>query len=209
MREKKSLGLTLALAAGSLCACATPGDMTYRPAPQILPRHIRRIAVRPVLNKTPQFGLEDKLTRRILDEFLRDGQYAILPESSADGVVACTITRYILTPIQYDTVLTPTAYKLRIMLDIQFVDRTNNTILWEESNLEGILVYSASTLQGGLTEEQAREQIWDQLARDVTKRVIEGFGAVTGASQRAISGEPPPDEPRPVLPPKPVNPDPY
>lgn len=192
----------------ALAAC-NPGEVTYRPAAQILPPHIRKIAVRLVQNKTPQFGLEDKLTRRIIDEFLREGKYAIVPESDADGAVACTITRYILVPTQYDSVLTPTVYKLRILVDVQFIDRTANAILWEETNFEGVLTYPASTLPGGQTEEQAREAIWDQLARDVVKRVIEGFGAVTGTSQRAITSEPPPNQPQPVLPPKPVNPDPY
>lgn len=201
--------LVLSAAALALAACGAPDDMSYRPAPQILPSHIKRIAVRPVVNKTQQFGLEDKLTRRILDEFLNDRRYGILPEQNADGVVICTITRYILTPVQYDAVLTPTVYKLRILTNLQFLDRASNTILWEEPNLEGTLIYSAPTLIGGKTEEQAREQIWDLLARDVVTRVIEGFGSVTGSSQRGITSEPPPNQPKPILPAKPVNPNPY
>src|SRR5271170_2817455 len=90
-----------------LCACGSI-DSNYKPTPQLLPPHIRKIAVRNVVNKTQQFGLEDKLTLAIIDEFLRDGQYNIVPEEQADGVVASTITRYILTPIQYDAVLNPT-----------------------------------------------------------------------------------------------------
>ncbi|MBI4387379.1 MAG: hypothetical protein HY551_08340 [Elusimicrobia bacterium] len=192
----------------AFCACAAPDDVTYRPAAQILPANIRKIAIRPMLNKTQQFGLEDKLTLRVRDEFLRDGRYSIVPESDSDGVVVGTLTRYILQPVQYDAVLTPTVYKLRILLTLQFIDRTANTILWEEPNLEGSLIYPASTLQGGLTEEQARESIWDQLSRTVVRRVLEGFGSVTGTSQRAISDQAPPHEP-PAPPPKPINPNPY
>jgi len=183
--------------------------VTYKPTAQILPQHIRKIAVRPAVNKTQQFGLEDKLTLAILDEFLRDGQYNIVPEAQADGVVVPTLTRYILTPVQFDAVLTPIAYKLEILLDLQFIDKTKNVILWDEPNLDGILMYTNEALKGGITEEQAREQIWDQLSRDVVKRVIEGFGAVTGSSQRVISGQPPPNQPTPILPTNPVNPNPY
>jgi len=184
-------------------------NLVYRPNSQILPAHIRRIAIRPVANKTQQFGLEDKLTLNIRDEFLRNGLYQIRPESDADGVVVVTLTRYILTPSQYDSVLTPTAHKLRVLVDLQFIDRTKNVILWTEHNLEGIQNYKASTQRGGITEEEARELIWDILARDIVKRTVEGFGAVSGASQRSISEEAPPNQPKPALPGRPVNPNPY
>lgn len=198
----------LALAA-AFSGCAETEGMIYKPRHQLLPSHISGIAIRPVTNKTQQFGLEDKLTLRIRDEFLRDGSYQILPEADADGVVVVTVTRYILIPIQYDSVLTPTAYKLRILVNLTFVDRTKNTILWTEPGLEGIQTYTASTLQGGITEEEARELIWDVLARDIVKRTVEGFGAATGRSEREVSGTTPPSEGAPPLPPKPILTNPY
>jgi hypothetical protein len=200
----------LFLAAALAFAGCGGDDMIYRPAHQLLPQHIKAIAVRNAINKTQQFGLEDKLTLTIRDEFLRNGQYRILPENRADGIVQVTIRRYILVPTQYDTVLTPTAYKLRIIVDLNFIDRGKNRILWSEPNLTGVQSYTASTLSGGITEEQARELIWDQLARDIVKRTVEGFGSVTGTSQRDVSGEQAPAEKKaPALPPKPVNPNVY
>ena len=190
----KRLALIAAVALAS--ACASGPDIAYRPAPQILPANITRIAVRLAVNKTQQFGLEDKLTLAVRDQFLKDGSYPIVPEEDANGIVLVTITRYILTPIQYDSNLIPTAYKLRILVDLQFIDRATNTALWEEPNMEGIQTYAASTLPGGLTEEQAREDIWDTLSRDIVTRVIQGFGSVTGSSQRRISGEGPSTAPQ-------------
>lgn len=195
-----------ALAAG----CGGP-EMNYRPAPQILPQNIKRIALRLVVNKTQQFGLEDKLTLRIRDEFLKDGRYPLTPEQDSDGIVLVTITRYVLTPIQYDANQVPTAYKLRVIINLQFIDRATNTALWEEPNLEGILTFAAQTLPAGLTEEQAREQVWDSLSRDVVKRVIDGFGAVTGSSERRVSPDAPSTAPpvRPNAPLPSVVPNPY
>ncbi len=187
------------------CSLGCGQEITYRPSPQLLPSHIKRLAVRPVVNKTQQFGLEDKLLLRIRDEFLRDGRYPILPEAHADGIVWVTIGRYILTPIQYDANLIPAAYKLRVVVDLQFVDKASNTALWEEKNMEGIQTYAASTLPGGLTEEQARELAWDTLARDIVKRVIEGFGSVTGTSERRITTDAPSTPPA-VTPSAPITP---
>ncbi|MBI5244738.1 MAG: hypothetical protein HY922_13800 [Elusimicrobia bacterium] len=208
MRNERSLRLLACpVLAAAMLACAGE-DVTYRPAPQILPQHIAKLALRPVVNKTQQPGLEDKLTRRIIDEFLRDGRYPMVPESDSDGVVVVTLTRYILIPTMYDTVMAPTAYKLIILVNIDFIDRTKNAILWTEPNIEGVQSYIPPTLQGGMTEEQARELLWDVLARQIVKRTVEGFGAVSGSSQRKISSEIPPSETQ-APPVKPINPNPY
>jgi len=203
---KKLLPLAfLALAS----ACGT--DVAYKPTPQILPQHVQRLALRPISNKTQQFGLEDKLMLRVRDEFLRDGRYPLVPEPESQGIVWITISRYILTAVQYDSTQIATAYKLRILVDVQFVDKTTNQILWEEKNLEGILSYPAQTLRAGLSEEQAREQIWDILARNIVRRVVYGFGSITGTSERRITGDAPSTQPaaKPEEPLKPVISTPY
>lgn len=182
--------LAFLLSVAALAACGGP-EIGYRPTAQLLPANIQKLALRPIVNKTQQFGLEDKLLLAVRDEFLRDARYPLVPESEANGIVWITITRYILTPIQYDATLAPTNYKLRILVDVQMVDRSTNQALWEEKNLEGALTFPASTLTGGLTEEQAREQIWSILAPMIVKRVVDGFGAVTGTSERRITGDAP------------------
>ena len=88
----------LPLLALAVAACGT--DVAYRPTPQLLPANIKRLALRPIVNKSKQFGLEDKLALRVRDEFLRDGRYPLSPESEATGAVAITISRYILTAVQ-------------------------------------------------------------------------------------------------------------
>lgn len=197
--------------AGLALAAACGTDVAYKPTAQIIPQHIQRLAMRPIVNKTQQFGLEDKLSLRVRDEFLRDGRYPLVPETESQGVVWITISRYILTAVRYDSTQAATAYKLRILIDLQFIDKSTNQILWEEKNLEGILSFPAQTLQGGLTEEQARERIWEILARSIVKRVVSGFGSVTGTSERRITGEAPSTQPaaKPETPLKPVIANPY
>ncbi|MBI3565802.1 MAG: LptE family protein [Elusimicrobia bacterium] len=202
--------LALVLVAAALTACGGP-EVGYKPAPQLLPSHIQKLALRPIVNKTQQFGLEDKLALAVRDEFLRDARYPLTPESEADGIVWITISRYILTPIHYDATLAPTNYKLRVLVDVQMIDRASNQTIWEEKNLESSLAYPAPTLIGGLTEEQAREQIWSVLAPMIVKRVVSGFGAVTGTSERRITGDAPSTAPNaaPEKPLTPVVPAPY
>ena len=196
--------LPLAFAA-ALAACGGGPDMAYRPTPQLLPSNIQKLSIRPIVNNTQQFGLEDKFALAVRDEFLRDARYPLVPESESNGIVWITITRYILTPLQYDATLAPISYKLRVLVDVQLVDRSTNQALWEEKNLEGSLTYPNATLTGGLTEEQARENIWATLAPMIVKRVVDGFGAVTGTSERRITGDAPSTAPS-ASPEKPITP---
>jgi hypothetical protein len=201
----------LLAASAALAACGGGPDVAYRPTPQLLPSNIQKLSIRPIVNKTQQFGLEDKLALAVRDEFLRDARYPLVPENESNGIVWITISRYILTPLQYDATLAPTSYKLRVLVDVQMVDRSTNQALWEEKNLEGSLVYPNATLTGGLTEEQARENIWTILAPMIVSRVVNGFGAVTGTSERRITGDAPSTAPQtqPEKPLAPVVPAPY
>jgi len=167
----------------------------YNPAPQVLPQHIQKLAIRAFANKTQQYGLEDKLTLLVQSEFNRDGRYQITTEDQAEGVLIGEITRYILEPLSYDQNHVPTQYKLWILADVTFYDKVKSITLWKESNMSGELRYyvESSGLPGALHEEEAREIIFDQLSRDIRTRTLEGFGSVTGASDKAAPKSSPED----------------
>jgi hypothetical protein len=181
MKKLSTIFLGLAFLAG----CS---KYYYNPAPQVLPQYIRKIAIRSFANHTPQYGLEDKLTLAVQQNFNLDGRFQVTTEDQADGVLIGDITRYILEPLSYDSNHVPTQYKLWILVDATFYDKIKNQTLWKESNLSGELRYyvESSGLPGATTEEEARQTVWDQLARDITTRTLEGFGTVTGASDKAV-----------------------
>ena len=156
----------LLLAAAAL-GCAGP-QAHYTP----LPQNVKRIALHLIVNKTQQSGLEDALMARTRDEFLRDGTYALVPEKDADAVVWVTLTRYLVTPIQYDSNLAPTAYKMRVTAEVELRDKQNHEqVLRADKNLESLQIYSASNLAGGMADAQAQTQIWDLLARDIVQTI--------------------------------------
>ena len=159
------------------------------PKPSILPPYIQKIAVRPFANHTQQYGLEDKLTLAVQSEFSRDGRYQITTEDQADGVLIGDITRYILEPLNYDVNHVPTEYKLTILADVAFNDKVKNQLLWKEPGMAGELRFftTSSGLAGQMTEVEAQQSIWDQLSRDIRTRTLEGFGTVTGASDKSKS----------------------
>ncbi|MCL1971577.1 MAG: LPS assembly lipoprotein LptE [Endomicrobia bacterium] len=183
---KKILLMSCAVLMLCLVSCAS----VYDPAPQILPEHIKKVFVRPITNNTNQFGLEAKFTNAIIDEMLRDGRLSLVNSAAeADGILTGTIRRYILQPLTYDANMVTEQYKLWIIVSVSLVDRENNVTLWTEPNLEGIQIYLDATRGGfgeGMTEEEARELIWERLARNIVKRTIRGFGSVTSVSERKV-----------------------
>ena len=182
--------LFLALVAACFSACSTEGAY-YKPQAQIMPQHIRKVAIRPILNKTEIFAMEDKLYLQLYDEFLKNGSYQIVKENDgAEGVIITTITRYLNIPIQYDSQLIPTVYKMNVWLDIVLMDKTTNEPVWREPAFMGTQYYSASTLPGGMTEQQARELIWSKLSKDIVKRTVDGFGAVMSENKRKVMQNP-------------------
>ena len=179
-----------ALCALCMAACASEGAY-YKPQAQIMPQHIKKVAIRPILNKTEIFAMEDKLYIRLYDEFLKNGRYQVFYENNgAEGVIVTTIPRYSNVPIQYDSQLIPTVYKMDVWLDVVLMDKATNAPVWREPAFLGTQTYSASTLPGGLTEQQARERIWEKLSKDIVKRTVDGFGSVMSESKKKVMQNP-------------------
>ncbi len=158
----------------------------YTPSPILLPQHIQKIGLRPIKNNTAFFGLEDKLTLRLQEEFTKGGNYPLVSEELADGVLIAEVERYISEPISYDENLIVQERKLWVLVNIHFWDKVQNKIIWSEPNLQATHRYFIETKPGGLSEEQARTVIWDKLSRDIFKRTVEGFGSVTGELERKV-----------------------
>jgi hypothetical protein len=161
------------------CTALDNEQAYYRPNAQIMPQHITKLHVRSFINRTAVFALEDRLTIEVVDEFLRNGSYNIVNEPQADGVLAGEIIRYILIPIQYDTQLVPIIYRMEAIINIRLIDKKTEKTVWQEPALQQVYTYSVSTLPGGMSEEQAREQLWKNFAKMIVKRTVEGFGSVS------------------------------
>jgi len=153
---------------------------------QVLPSNIKKIAIETFRNTTVYYGIEEALTLKVTDEFIQDGRLAIVKPDDADGVLSGTISKYILEPLSYDENHVAKEYKLWILIDISLTDRVKNEVIWAEKNIEGAFTFFNVNLPGGMTEYEARDIIWDKLAHNILKRTIQGFGAVSGISDKKV-----------------------
>ncbi len=191
-----------ALAAMSFQLTGCGGTQSeYVPPAIILPPHIKSIGVKPFENETSQPAINNKLWLATTDEFIRDGRIAYENDANkADGVVVGTIKQYRETELNHDANLVPIEYQLWIVMELKFLDKSNNQYLWEEPLLEQKLRYFTETQPGGKTVEEAREELWDRFANDIVRRTVEGFGSVTSSSPRAVPKNDNPDNPPPAYP---------
>jgi outer membrane lipopolysaccharide assembly protein LptE/RlpB len=143
----------------------------------VLPTNLKKIAIPTFSNATVHYGIEDKLTRKVTDEFLRDGRLEVTDAKKADALLNGNIVYYTLEPVSYDAQGVIEQYKLYIGVDITFKDQTINTVLWTENNIHEDFTYYVTAKAGQLvlSENDAQESVTDLLARDIVRRTIVGW----------------------------------
>ena len=176
MKNRFFVYLTV-LSAVAFAGCAGAGAH-----PKALPQDAKKIYVKPFVNSTSQSGLEDKITLAVTNEMINDGRYALVnSEKDADGMLSGEITKYVLEPLTYTAGAATSQYKLFILVNVSFVDKAKNVTLWSEPE-EGIQIYYDASQAGGMTEDEARGIIWDNMSRDIVHRTNEGFSAAKSKS---------------------------
>jgi hypothetical protein len=217
MKTERRGRVFLQVAALSLAGVLVACTKLFNNAPSQLPPYIHKIAVHPFTNHTQQYGLEDKLTLAVQSELNRDGRYQITSENQADGVVSGDITRYTLEALSYDSNHVPTEYRLWILVNVSFEDKVKGQLIWNEPEMLGELRYYVSTsgFAGSMTEDEARQTIWDTLSRDIRTRAIEGIrssskesGGTPGTSTSTYTAPPQDNNPPPLPNAKPSAPSP-
>lgn len=139
-----------------------------------LPPHIRTVAIETFQNGSHQEGIEQEVTRRVLQAFLTTSRLVIVPRvEDADAVLHGTITRYERTPLSYDQTGRFVHYKIRILADVAFEDRVRGGAAWRVDNIDGVTTYSLVSVPPE-TEDEAIIRASEEMARDILFILIEG-----------------------------------
>lgn len=143
-----------------------------------LPPHIKSIAIPTFSNNSLQYGIETTLTDYVIKQFLMDGRLRVVSKDQADALLEGTIRKYLLEPLTYDVNNVVTQYRIKIVLDIRFIDLKENKVLWEQKEVGGITGGRTTYNVSGNnieTEIEARQRIYKELAESVVNRVIYGW----------------------------------
>jgi hypothetical protein len=138
-----------------------------------LPSYIKTVVVPTIENETLEPGIEQEITIGLTEEFVEDGRLKLGTTSTADARLDARLTQYDNKVNNYSASQQPLDYILVVSLDVQLRDMVKNRELWSDDRLTATAVYVPGGTSGLTTEREARQQVIQEIARDVVTRTLE------------------------------------
>jgi len=148
--------------------------------------NLKSIAVPLFANQTLEHGLEETVTRAVVDAFVADNHLAVVAEPEAESILWGTIVDYRRIPFSFDAQGTVTEYKLEIVTRVEYEDRKSTKTLWSDDDLSAWATYTldpsaiaasdaTQTEEASTSEDGARETAVDKLARELVAKTVGGW----------------------------------
>jgi len=129
-------------------------------------RNIKSIAIPVFENQTIKYGIEETLTKLVIDAFIQDNRLEVLDREDAESILLGEITGYNREPFSYDERAQIKDYKVEIAVKLVYKDKKDQT-LWQKELKEYYLYpYEES-------EEAGIDSLCGELANDILKGVLE------------------------------------
>lgn len=140
----------------------------------VLPGHIQTLAVTPFENHTFEPGLEIDFNKKLTERVLFERIAQLTPVSKAEAVLKGNLLEYQREPLRYTESEDVQEYRLRLVIQAALEDAKTGEVLWSENRFSGEAAFFTS---GALTktEQTARDELLDDLARRLVARLAEGW----------------------------------
>jgi outer membrane lipopolysaccharide assembly protein LptE/RlpB len=143
-----------------------------------LPPTIKKIGIPIFINKTDRPDLEQRLTARIISEFVTRSRYQITSsEEGVDAVVKGEILVYLLTPVTLNVQGRASRYEILINARVSLVQTSDDKVLWQDDHFVFRSQYDISPISSGIVsqEQAALDLVSDDFAQAVVASILEGF----------------------------------
>lgn len=160
-RTGGALGLILAAVVLAGCGYSTKGS---------LPDHIKTVAVPIFKNRTLEPGVESAITSGVVNAFSSGGRVKVVPIDQADAILQGEVVAYSLDGLAFDQNANVQAYRLRLVLNVEFRDVKRSAMLWRQ---EGLSETSDFQVQGQVSDTIARGRgAVSQAAAEIGRKVV-------------------------------------
>jgi len=169
------------LAAAAVLAAALNAGCGYRVAGKadLLPAHIKTIAVPAFSNLTTRYRLPEQLAGALTREFIARTRYQVVEDqNAADALLQGAVVQYNSYPTTFDLATgRATAAQLSLVLDITLRERATGKVLYSRSRVEFRDRYEISVDPKAYLEESdpALERVSRDVAREVVSAILETF----------------------------------
>ncbi len=145
----------------------------------VLPKHIRTIAVLPFGNPSTRYKLSDRLAAAITREFLTRTRYDVVADAGrADAVLSGAVVNYWANPTVFDPATgRASTVQVNVYVSLTLRERESGKVLFQRTSLEARERYEISVDQRAYVEESeaAIERLSRDVARTVVSAVLENF----------------------------------
>jgi hypothetical protein len=177
IRRSAVLILLLSALLSSSCGYTLAGRGSF------LPETIRTVGIPDFTNRTPYFEASQLVAQRVRSEFIGRGKYKVLPQDTGvDAVLRAQINNITLAPSGFNDAQQATRYVITISVGIQFVQASDNKVLWQNPNLVFREEYQLASGGGVLdpatffaSSSNAVERMAADFARTVVSAILEAF----------------------------------
>lgn len=141
----------------------------YSTTSQIAP-YLKTVYVPTFQNKTSEFYLQQLLTDEITENLLSQGTLRVSSTENADSALRGTILDYKVEALAYQSEGDVTSRRVRILVNVEFVDQVKNKVLWKDERMERWGTFDASE-----SERDGAERALEKLASDIVTQVLQGW----------------------------------
>lgn len=117
-------------------------------------------------------GLENDITRAIIDEFIHDRHLDLNPEDKAALLMKGSLTDFKQYPLSYEGNDTIAEFRMEISVDVALYDNRDGKLLWSETAFRGETSYTVSG-PNRKTQSQAIAAAVKDLAKRIVERTVE------------------------------------
>jgi len=162
----RGISLSAALTAALFCfGCGAYTTSTR------LPSHLTTVYIETFENRTNEFLLPQQIAEGLVAGFQEEGDLRVTTSPEADAILAGTILRYIEEPLAYVGEGDVLQRKVRIFVDVRFVDQLKDEVIWEKERMERWAVYDSQTEE----EEDGIRRAVEKLAEDIINLALKGW----------------------------------
>ncbi len=136
-----------------------------------LPLHLKTVYIETFENKTNEFLLPQQIAEGLVARFQEEGDLRVTTSPSADAMLTGTILRYVEEPLAYVGGGDVLQRKVRILVDVRFVDQVKDDVIWEMERMERWAVYDSQTEE----EEDGIREAVEKLAEDIINLALKGW----------------------------------
>ena len=136
-----------------------------------LPSHLRTVYIQTFENQTGEYLLPQQIAEGLVSRFQEEGDLRVTTSSGADAVLEGTIVGYKEEPLSYVEEGNVLQRKVRLIVDVRFLDQVRGEVLWKAEQMERWAVYDSRSEE----EEDGIRRAVDKLAEDIIHQALKGW----------------------------------